>query len=94
MPEFIESETPLFVGRGIAQLAADPKRTRYNGRVVASWDLGDEYKVDDAGGRRPHFVRWLRQNMPDVAAKWRKCDDGFYAYWGGMPYAMPSPEPQ
>jgi NAD(P)-dependent dehydrogenase (short-subunit alcohol dehydrogenase family) len=87
--EFIASETPLFIGRGIAALAADPNRTRKNGRVVASWDLGEEYGVDDADGSRPHFVRWLQANMPEVASGWRKADDGFYAYWGKMPYASP-----
>jgi NAD(P)-dependent dehydrogenase (short-subunit alcohol dehydrogenase family) len=86
---FAASETPLFVGRGIAALAADPKVAARNGRVVASWDLGEEYGVTDADGTRPHFVRWLRENMPEVAAGWRKLDDAFYAYWGATPYATP-----
>ena len=55
----------------------------------ASWDLAEEYGVDDADGARPHFVRWLKENMPEVAAGWRKADDGFYAYWGKMPYRTP-----
>lgn len=87
--EFIASETPLFVGRGIAALAVDPHVARRNGRVVASWDLGDDYGVVDADGERPHFVRWLREHMPEVAAGWKKADDGFYAYWTKMPYATP-----
>jgi len=87
--EFIASETPLFVGRGLAALAADPDVAKKNGRVVASWDLGDEYGVTDADGSRPHFVRWLREHMPEVAAGWKKADDGFYAYWTKMPYATP-----
>jgi NAD(P)-dependent dehydrogenase (short-subunit alcohol dehydrogenase family) len=91
VPEFIASETPLFVGRCIAALAADPNVTSKNGRVFASWDLADEYGIDDADGSRPHFVRWLREHMPEVAAGWRPADDGFYAYWGKMPYAMPDP---
>ncbi|HZO15608.1 MAG TPA: SDR family oxidoreductase [Polyangiaceae bacterium] len=86
---FIASETPLFVGRGIATLAADPNVAAKNGRVVASWDLGDEYGVTDADGSRPHFVRWLRENQPEVAAGWKKLDDTFYGYWGPMPYQMP-----
>jgi NAD(P)-dependent dehydrogenase (short-subunit alcohol dehydrogenase family) len=86
---FIASETPLFVGRGIAALAADPNVAAKNGRVFASWDLGEEYGVTDADGSRPHFVRWLRENMPEVAAGWRKLDDAFYAYWGPMPYETP-----
>ncbi len=87
--EFIASETPLFVGRCVAALAADPDVARKNGRVFASWDLGEEYAIDDADGSRPHFVRWIREHMPEVAAGWKKADDGFYAYWGKMPYATP-----
>ncbi len=87
--EFIASETPLFVGRCIAALAADPAVTRKNGRVFASWDLAEEYGVNDADGSRPHFVRWLEQHMPAVSAGWKKADDAFYSYWGKMPYAMP-----
>lgn len=86
---FIASETPLFVGRGIAALAADPSVAAKNGRVVASWDLGDEYGVTDADGTRPHFVRWVEANMPEVAAGWKKLDDTFYGYWGPMPYKTP-----
>jgi NAD(P)-dependent dehydrogenase (short-subunit alcohol dehydrogenase family) len=86
---FIASETPLFVGRGIAALAADPNVATKNGRVFASWDLGDEYSITDADGTRPHYMRWLRENMPGVAASWNKLDDAFYAYWGKVPYEMP-----
>lgn len=86
---FLASETPLFVGRGIAALAADPNVAAKNGRVYASWDLGDEYGVTDADGTRPHFVRWLREHEPAMAAKWKKLDDAFYLYWGAMPYEMP-----
>lgn len=88
-PEFIASETPLFVGRCVAALAADPDVARRNGRVYASWDLAEDYGVNDADGTRPHFYRWLHANMPDVAAGWRKADDTFYGYWGKMPYRAP-----
>lgn len=89
VPEFAASETPLFVGRAIAALAADPHVARKSGRVFASWDLAEEYGFTDADGSRPHFLRWLREHMPQTAAAWRKCDDGFYAYWTKMPYGMP-----
>ena len=89
-PSFIASETPLFVGRCVAALAADPNVRRRNGRVFASWDLADEYGVTDADGTRPHFVRWLQENQPAVAAAWKKLDDTFYGYWGSTPYEMPS----
>ena len=89
VPSFIASETPLFVGRCVAALAADPNVPAKNGRVYASWDLAQEYGIDDADGTRPHFVRWLEENEPQVAAGWKKLDDAFYAYWGAMPYSMP-----
>ncbi|HEX2832156.1 MAG TPA: SDR family oxidoreductase [Thermoanaerobaculia bacterium] len=75
---FIASETPLFVGRAIAALANDPNVATRNGRVFASWDLGDEYGFVDADGSRPHFKRWMEANMPQFA--WKKCDDVFYSY--------------
>ncbi len=87
--EFIASETPLFVGRCVAALAADPDVARKAGRVYASWDLAEEYGIEDADGTRPHFVRWLEEHMPEVAAGWKKADDGFYAYWGKQPYRTP-----
>ena len=89
VPEFIASETPLFVGRGIAAIASDPDAGSLNGRVIASWDLGDRYEVNDADGSRPHFVRWLEENQPKIAANWKKLDDAFYSYWGSMPYEVP-----
>ncbi|HEX9982465.1 MAG TPA: SDR family oxidoreductase [Thermoanaerobaculia bacterium] len=89
VPHFIASETPLFVGRGVAALAADPNVATKNGRVYASWDLGEEYALLDADGTRPHFFRWLQENEPAMAAGWRKLDDVYYQYWGPMPYQMP-----
>lgn len=91
-PSFIASETPLYVGRGVAALAADPNVSAKNGRVIASWDLSDEYGFTDADGTRPHFYNWLRENEPRMAAKWKKADDVFYSYWGPMPYEMPAVE--
>ena len=88
-PAFSESETPVFVGRCIAALAADPNISRKSGRVYASWDLAEEYGVNDADGRRPHFKRWLQANMPEVAAGWKTLDETFYSYWGATPYQTP-----
>ena len=88
-PAFSESETPLFVGRCIAALAADSNVAMKNGRVYASWDLAEEYGVNDADGRRPHFKRWLQANMPEVAAGWKTLDETFYSYWGPTPYKAP-----
>lgn len=87
---FIASETPLFVGRGVAALAADPNVSAKNGRVFASWDLGEEYALSDADGTRPHFKRWADENMPEVASVLKKCDDTFYSYWGAFPFQAPA----
>src|SRR6516225_1307844 len=39
-PNFLESESPLFVGRAIAALAADPKVRARTGMLFGSWELG------------------------------------------------------
>jgi NAD(P)-dependent dehydrogenase (short-subunit alcohol dehydrogenase family) len=53
---FGESETPYFVGRGIAALAADPDVMNKSGCSFGSWDLSDAYGgFVDEDGRRPHW---------------------------------------
>ena len=56
-PNFLHSETPLFVGRGIAALAADPDRARFAGRALSSWRLARTYGFVDADGERPDWGR-------------------------------------
>jgi NAD(P)-dependent dehydrogenase (short-subunit alcohol dehydrogenase family) len=58
-PHFIASETPRFVGRAVAALAADPRVMEKSGRALSSWDLSDEYGFDDADGSRPHWGRYF-----------------------------------
>ena len=58
-PHFAKSETPLFVGRAIAALAADPERWRKSGTALSSWGLSEEYGFVDADGRRPHWGRYI-----------------------------------
>jgi NAD(P)-dependent dehydrogenase (short-subunit alcohol dehydrogenase family) len=50
---FEESETPRFVGRGVAALVADPDRKRWNQRSATSAQLAREYGFTDLDGRRP-----------------------------------------
>jgi len=57
---FINSETPCFVGRAVAALAADPEVARWSGGVYSSWGLSETYGFTDLDGRRPNI--W-----PDVA---------------------------
>jgi NAD(P)-dependent dehydrogenase (short-subunit alcohol dehydrogenase family) len=56
-PHFIASETPLFLGRGVAALAADPKLMQWSGEATSSWELSKHYGVTDADGSRPDWVR-------------------------------------
>jgi NAD(P)-dependent dehydrogenase (short-subunit alcohol dehydrogenase family) len=52
---FLESESPLFVGRGIAALAADPAVMKRSGHLLSSWELGRDYQLTDVDGRRPDW---------------------------------------
>jgi NAD(P)-dependent dehydrogenase (short-subunit alcohol dehydrogenase family) len=56
-PNFLVSESPLFVGRAIAALAADAKVQRRTGTLVSSWELAREYGFTDYDGRRPDWGR-------------------------------------
>lgn len=62
-PHFIASETPLYVGRAIAALAADPNHFARTGGVYSSWSLSDDYSFVDADGRRPHWGRYFQENV-------------------------------
>ena len=58
-PHFCIAESPAFVGRGIAALAADPARSRWNGRSTSSAELGREYGVTDTDGTQPDAWRYI-----------------------------------
>ena len=60
-PNFIASETPLFVGRAVAALAADPEVGRRSGGVFSSWGLAREYGFDDADGSRPDWGKHFEE---------------------------------
>jgi NAD(P)-dependent dehydrogenase (short-subunit alcohol dehydrogenase family) len=79
-PEFAASETPFFIGKGIAALAADPHVMKKTGRVFNSLELAREYGFTDVDGRLPDVWTWFTQNMPQFAIK--KLDDTFYKYCG------------
>ena len=54
---FLESESPLFLGRGVAALAADPRLMEQTGQLLSAWELGRRYRVTDYDGRRPDWGR-------------------------------------
>jgi NAD(P)-dependent dehydrogenase (short-subunit alcohol dehydrogenase family) len=66
---FVHSETPAFIGRGVAALVADPQRLRKSGGIFTSWGLADEYGFDDVDGRRPNMWKYLQENVPHTTAR-------------------------
>ena len=58
-PYFVISETPTFVGRTVAALAADPDRHRWTGQTLSSGQLAAHYGVDDLDGSRPDAWRYV-----------------------------------
>jgi NAD(P)-dependent dehydrogenase (short-subunit alcohol dehydrogenase family) len=57
-PHFLISETPYFVGRAVAALAADSNVLEKSGQILTSWDLSDVYGFTDRDGSRPHWGRY------------------------------------
>jgi NAD(P)-dependent dehydrogenase (short-subunit alcohol dehydrogenase family) len=53
-PGFAISESPAYVGRGVAALARDADPRRYAGRSLTSYDLAEEYGITDTDGSRPN----------------------------------------
>ena len=53
------SESPRFVGRAVAALAADPELQRRNGGSFSSGGLAQEYGFTDVDGSRPDCWRYL-----------------------------------
>jgi NAD(P)-dependent dehydrogenase (short-subunit alcohol dehydrogenase family) len=58
-PHFVITETPRFVGRAVAALAADPDRARWNGQSLSSGGLAQVYGFTDLDGSRPDAFRYL-----------------------------------
>lgn len=81
-PDYASSETPLFAGRAIAALAADPNIMKKSGRVFSSWGLSEEYSFCDADGSHPHWGRHFKGKYGDCQ---KSCDGTFYEYWFGGP---------
>ena len=54
---FLVSESPLYVGRAVAALAADPNVMDRSGMLYSSWELAREYTFTDYDGRRPDWGR-------------------------------------
>jgi NAD(P)-dependent dehydrogenase (short-subunit alcohol dehydrogenase family) len=75
--DFMVSESPRFIGRAIAALAADPRVNSKSGRVFSSWALAREYGFTDLDGTQPHWGNHAKKKY----GKYKICDDQFYSYW-------------
>jgi NAD(P)-dependent dehydrogenase (short-subunit alcohol dehydrogenase family) len=63
---FLESESPLFVGRAVVALACDPKILDRSGDILSSWELAREYQFDDYDGRRPDWGVHFGKIAPSI----------------------------
>jgi NAD(P)-dependent dehydrogenase (short-subunit alcohol dehydrogenase family) len=59
VPHFGISETPSYVGRAVAALAADPELARWNGQSLSSGQLAQVYGFTDLDGSRPDCWRYM-----------------------------------
>jgi NAD(P)-dependent dehydrogenase (short-subunit alcohol dehydrogenase family) len=58
-PHFAIAESPRFVSRAVAALAADPDRHRFNGQSLSSGGLAQVYGFTDLDGSRPDAWRYV-----------------------------------
>jgi NAD(P)-dependent dehydrogenase (short-subunit alcohol dehydrogenase family) len=58
-PHFCISESPRYVGRAVAALAADPAVARWNGQSLSSGRLAPLYGFTDVDGTRPDCWRYM-----------------------------------
>jgi NAD(P)-dependent dehydrogenase (short-subunit alcohol dehydrogenase family) len=71
IPDFAISETPRFVGRAVAALAADPDKARFNGESLSSGGLAQVYGFTDVDGSRPDAWRFIDDGRPADVTPYR-----------------------
>ena len=62
-PHFIASETPYYIGRAVAALAADPTIMQKSGSALSSWKMAEEYGFTDIDGSRPNWGLYFEENV-------------------------------
>jgi NAD(P)-dependent dehydrogenase (short-subunit alcohol dehydrogenase family) len=74
-PHFAISESPRYVGRAVAHLAADLEVARFNGRSLSSGGLARVYSFTDLDGSRPDAWRYITDvqdaGLPADATEYR-----------------------
>ncbi len=63
---FEESETPCYIGRAVAALAADPNVHAKTAGVYASWTLAKEYGFRDVDGRQPDWAGYVTRSVNEI----------------------------
>lgn len=58
-PHFVITESPRYVGRAVAHLAADPDVERWSGQSVSSGQLAKVYGFTDLDGSQPDAWRYV-----------------------------------
>lgn len=56
-PDFINSETPFYIGRAVVALATDPNVMEKTGHALSAGYLAHEYNFTDIDGRQPPGYR-------------------------------------
>ncbi|CAG6396573.1 SDR family oxidoreductase [Streptomyces cocklensis] len=62
-PHFAQSESPAYLGRAVAALAADPDVLARTGQALATWSLYEEYGFTDADGTRPDWAAYWSRSL-------------------------------
>lgn len=75
-PGFAVSESPAYVARGVAALAADPDVRRFAGEVLTARQLADAFGITDTDGSRPDCWGLIADHgwgdhRPEVIARYR-----------------------
>lgn len=65
-PNFLHSESPLLLGRGVAALANDPDMFAKTGDLLSSWELARLYNVNDEDGSRPDWGAHWKHILPSL----------------------------
>ncbi|MFK3984970.1 SDR family oxidoreductase [Micromonospora sp. NPDC050397] len=58
-PHFVISESPAYVGRAVAALAADPDHARWSGQSLSAGQLAQVYGFTDLDGSQPDAWRYM-----------------------------------
>jgi NAD(P)-dependent dehydrogenase (short-subunit alcohol dehydrogenase family) len=61
VPGFAISESPTYVARGVAALAASGNPERWSGQIVTARQLAEAYDVTDTDGSRPDCWGYIRR---------------------------------